>query len=560
MGTKKKINGSHSSAATSFRYSPDYNHNTVVNTGSSVRVRSPDYHYYRSQRSDRNHLGGVESNVRLYNSCQTLMVSSPPPPPSQHYIITKNQKNLRQGQYPNNKNTLDPYDGNPALGGFSTSSSFISASSIAAAQLSSNNRKHHAVYKQSYHQRSSNRSYICDTNKDARHRNSRNAHFTDPIDLSCNEDDYSGSGEEDCSTLCYNISADDIHEAPRLNGISDYLVSQDQSNSAKVPSYSLWRRQIIAKHERTDEYPTPFGSSASYYTSDAAKALIYDQDENHSSYRFNKSEKTSIKRKTVSTTISNAVGVRTSLTRKSSHRKSTKRRPRVATGGTAIRNYVESSLPIKSSLKKLSSHGIENGQVVTQKVSMAQVTRQVSIRRRKSMKRNKLVSNKKLTGSSGNKPQKYYSSQELDDIDARDKTAQSATNTTKSKSSSTLKSCRDMSEFETLPPPSKYLENSKHTSGTNKSILTNGHNSRASSKNRRSKPKHLDEGFQNHTEDGLFVNRDMLKQRDEEYDESCMNKGNDSKSRKTKKRHSVKIVKNGHGTVCCGETACCNER
>ena len=220
MGTKKKINGSHSSAATSsFRYSPDYNHS--VHTGSNVRTRSPDYNYYRSQnRSERNHLGGVGSNVRLYNSCQTLMVSSPPPPPSQHYIISKNQKNLRHSQYPINKNTLDPYDGNPNLGGFSTSSSFISASSLKASQISSKHRQHHAVYKQSFQQRSSNRSYLCDTNNNVNRRNSKNAHFKDPIDLSCNEDDYSVSGEEDCSTLCYDISADDIHEAPRLNGLS----------------------------------------------------------------------------------------------------------------------------------------------------------------------------------------------------------------------------------------------------------------------------------------------------------------------------------------------------
>ena len=201
MGTKKKINGSHSSAATSFRYSPDYNHSSVLHTGSNVRTRSPEYHYYRSQRNDRQHLGGVESNVRLYNSCQTLMVSSPPPPPSQHYIITKNQKNLRQGQYLSNKNTLDPYNRNPALGGFSTSSSFISASSIAASQLSSKHRQHHAVYKQSFQQKSSNRSYICDTTNDPKHQSFRNHHFHNQVDISSNEDDYSGSGEEDCNTL-----------------------------------------------------------------------------------------------------------------------------------------------------------------------------------------------------------------------------------------------------------------------------------------------------------------------------------------------------------------------
>ena len=556
MGTKKKINGSHSSAATSFRYSPDYNHSSVVHTGSNVRTRSPDYHYYRSQRNDRQHLGGVESNVRLYNSCQTLMVSSPPPPPSQHYIITKNQKNLRQGQYLSNKNTLDAYNGNPALGGFSTSSSFISASSIAASQLSSKHRQHHAVYKQSFQQKSSNRSYICDTTNDPKYQSSRNYHLHNQVDISSNEDDYSGSGEEDCNTLCYDISADDIHDAPKLNRVSDYLVSRDAIESNKVPSYSLWRRQIISKHERTDEYPTPFGSSASYYTSDAAKALIYDQDEDQTSYRFNKSEKTTIKRKTVSATVSNSIGARTSLTRKSSHRKSTKRRPRVVTTGTTIKNFVDSNIPIKSSLKKQSSYGIENGHIVTQKVSMAQVTRQVSIRRRKSMKRNKLVSNKKLNVSPGNKIQQYYSNKELDCIDGRDRFSQTATSTNKSKSSSTLKSCRDMSEFETLPPPSKYLENSKHNSGTNKSALTNEHNSRASSKSRRTKPKHLDEGFLNHTEDGLFVNRDMLNHRDEEYEDVCLK----SRSRKNKKRNSVKIEDDGHGKVCCGGSACCNER
>ena len=556
MGTKKKINGSHSSAATSFRYSPDYNHSSVLHTGSNARTRSPDYHYYRSQRNDRQHLGGVESNVRLYNSCQTLMVSSPPPPPSQHYIITKNQKNLRQGQYLSNKNTLDPYNGNPALGGFSTSSSFISASSIAASQLSSKHRQHHAVYKQSFQQKSSNRSYICDTTNDPKHQSFRNHHFHNQVDISSNEDDYSGSGEEDCNTLCYDISADDIHEAPRLNRVSDYLVSREAIDSNKVPSYSLWRRQIISKHERTDDYPTPFGSSASYYTSDAAKALIFDQDGDQSSYRLNKSEKTTIKRKTVSTTVSNSIGARTSLTRKSSHRKSTKRRPRVVTTGTAIKNFVDSSIPIKSSLKKQSSYGIENGHIVTQKVSMAQVTRQVSIRRRKSMKRNKLVSNKKLNVSTGNKIQQYYSNKELDCIEGRDRFSQTTASTNKSKSSSTLKSCRDMSEFETLPPPSKYLENSKHNSGTYKSVLTNEHNSRASSKSRRSKPKHLDEGSLNHTEDGLFVNRIMLNQRDKEYEDACLK----SKSRKNKKRNSVKIEGDGHGKVCCGGSACCNER
>ena len=130
--------------------------------------------------------------------------------------------------------------------------------------------------KQSFQQKSSNRSYICDTTNDPRHQSSRNYHRHNQIDISSNEDDYSGSGEEDCNTLCYDISADDIHEAPKLNRVSDHLVSRDAIDSNKVPSYSLWRRQIISKHERTDEYPTPFGSSASYNTSDAAKALIYD--------------------------------------------------------------------------------------------------------------------------------------------------------------------------------------------------------------------------------------------------------------------------------------------
>ena len=214
----------------------------------------------------------------------------------------------------------------------------------------------------------------------------------------------------------------------------------------------------------------------------------------------------------------------------------------MVTTGTTIKNFVDSNIPIKSSLKKQSSYGIENGHIVTQKVSMAQVTRQVSIRRRKSMKRNKLVSNKKLNVSTGNKTQQYYSNKEIDCIEGRDRFSQTATSTNKSKSSSTLKSCRDMSEFETLPPPSKYLENSKHNSGTNESVLTNEHNSRASSKSRRTKPKHLDEGFLNHTEDGLFVNRDMLNHRDEEYEDVC----HKSRSRKNKKRNSVKIEDDGH--------------
>ena len=108
------------------------------------------------------------------------------------------------------------------------------------------------------------------------------------------------------------------------------------------------------------------------------------------------------------------------------------------------------------------------------------------------------------------------------------------------------------------------LEHSKHDSGTSKlsSILTNGHNSRASSKNRRSKPKHLDEQFQNHTdEDGLFVNKDMFHPRDKEYEELCKNKRNDSRSRRNKKVNaSAKIEEDGHGKVCCGGSACCNER
>ena len=115
MGTKKKMNGPHSSAVASFRYSPEYNQSSVSNfhAGSGLRTRSPDYHYYRNQRSDRKHLGGVGSNIRLYNSCQTLMVTSPssPLPPSQHYMVSNNQHNVRHRQFASN-NTYDPYNGN----------------------------------------------------------------------------------------------------------------------------------------------------------------------------------------------------------------------------------------------------------------------------------------------------------------------------------------------------------------------------------------------------------------------------------------------------------------
>lgn len=320
-----------------------------------------------------------------------------------------------------------------------------------------------------------------------------------------------------------------------LQNLTEYQTiqsPQEPTVPTKVPSYSLWRRQMTSKQERSENYPHPFGSSASYYTSDSAKALIYQQDNGQSSYRLDnivrdsehnyKSEKTTIKRKTVSTTISNSISGRPQLARKSSHRKSTKRRNKVVAGGAASKNLNDSNVSIKSSLKKQSSHGVESGHMVTQKVSMAQVTRQVSIKRRKSMRRKhseyKSGANKRQTGPTSSRGS-YYTSKELSSIDEKDRESHSAaSNTNKSKTSSTLKSCRSMSEFETLPPPTKCQENSKGNDLTNKlsSILTNGNSSRTT---RRSKPKHLHEEYKEHTEDGLFINKEMFN-RDKEYEES----------------------------------------
>ena len=77
MGTKKKINGGHHPSTTSFKNNqPEYNQQSVnhFHTGSgALRTRSPDDYYYRNHRGDeRKHLGGVGSDIRLYNSCQTL--------------------------------------------------------------------------------------------------------------------------------------------------------------------------------------------------------------------------------------------------------------------------------------------------------------------------------------------------------------------------------------------------------------------------------------------------------------------------------------------------------
>ena len=571
MGTKKKINGVQSSA-TSFRYSPDYNHNSVNSfheRSGGLRTRTPDYNYYRNQRSDREHLGGVGSNIRLYNSCQTLMVTSPSPPPRQNYVVSKNQENLRHRQYSSN-GSYEPYNRHSAVAGFSTSSSFISAPAFAPdGNVPLIHKQHQSVFKQSVQERSSGRRYICG-NSVSTHQNTGRSHFQDhQRESSCDEDDYSVSGEDDCSTLCYDISADDIHEAPRLNGQSSHIGLQDPSLSSKVPSYSLWRHQVTTRQERTDNYPSPFGSSPSYYTSDSAKALVYEQGLNQDTYRFDnmvresernhKSEKTTIKRKTVSASISNPISGRPSLTRKSSHRKSMKRRVNATGGGIASKIPNDIGVPIKSSLKKQSSDGIETGNLVTQKVSMALVTRQVSIRRRKSIRRKKSSSSKRQHGLVNNRGQ-LCSSKDLDSIDERHNEQHAVINTKRSNTSSTLKSCRSMSEFETLP--AKYHEGSKGKNMTTKlsSILTNGSNSKGSSKSRRSKPKMLDEKYhENHTENGLFINKGMFN-RDKEYEELCTSKNDSSSGKHNKKLNSVKSQKDGHGKVCCGGTACCNER
>ena len=76
-------------------------------------------------------------------------------------------------------------------------------------------------------------------------------------------------GVEMASTGEVACFGDDIHDAPKLNGGStDYIVSRDANISSKLPAYSIWRRQMTSsRQEKGEDYPRPFGSSASYYTS-----------------------------------------------------------------------------------------------------------------------------------------------------------------------------------------------------------------------------------------------------------------------------------------------------
>ena len=572
MGTKKKINGPHHPSTTSLKYSQQSANNFHTGSG-ALRTRSPDDYYYRNHRGDeRKHLGGVGSDIRLYNSCQTLMVTSPSPSSQHHYISSKNQRNIRYSQYPSNSDYL-PINGVPGISKISTTSSFISASTVArSGAASKHSKKQQAILQHSFQQHCTGKNYNCEAGLPTQQRG---RYYEDETVSSCNEDDYSGSGEDGCSTLLYDISGDDIHDAPKLNGGgTDYIVSRDSNISSKLPAYSIWRRQTISRQEKSEDYPRPFGSSASYYTSDSARALIYHHSGNQGSHRLHNGDRDSVdtlrpenatvKRKSISTTVSNSLSGRTSLARKASHRRSTKRRNRTTTFGGSTKLSKDNIIPFDSPLCKQINQGVEKGPIVAQKVLMTQVTRQVSIKRRKSMKRGKKVEYRSAQSKMQNGGSKYqgqfYSSNELDVCERLDKECCLSNNTKNSNKSSTLKSCRDMSEFETLPPPAKYQESCNTMVGTNKisSILKNSSDSKTSSKARRSTPKYINEEYQKYTQDGLFVNKEML-DRDKEYEEMCESK-NGSKSKIHKNKSTNSSQEDGHGKVCCGGSACCNER
>ena len=572
MGTKKKINGPHHPSTTSLKYSQQSANNFHTGSG-ALRTRSPDDYYYRNHRGDeRKHLGGVGSDIRLYNSCQTLMVTSPSPSSQHHYISSKNQRNIRYSQYPSNSDYL-PINGVPGISKISTTSSFISASTVArSGAASKHSKKQQAILQHSFQQHCTGKNYNCEAGLPTQQRG---RYYEDETVSSCNEDDYSGSGEDGCSTLLYDISGDDIHDAPKLNGGgTDYIVSRDSNISSKLPAYSIWRRQTISRQEKSEDYPRPFGSSASYYTSDSARALIYHHSGNKGSHRLHNGDRDSVdtlrpenatvKRKSISTTVSNSLSGRTSLARKASHRRSTKRRNRTTTFGGSTKLSKDNIIPFDSPLCKQINQGVEKGPIVAQKVLMTQVTRQVSIKRRKSMKRGKKVEYRSAQSKLQNGCSKYqgqfYSSNELDVCERLDKECCLSNNTKNSNKSSTLKSCRDMSEFETLPPPAKYQESCNTMVGTNKisSILKNSSDSKTSSKARRSTPKYINEEYQKYTQDGLFVNKEML-DRDKEYEEMCESK-NGSKSKIHKNKSTNSSQEDGHGKVCCGGSACCNER
>ena len=226
MGTKKKINGPHHPSTTSLKYNQQSANNFHTGSG-ALRTRSPDDYYYRNHHrgDERKHLGGVGSDIRLYNSCQTLMVTSPSPSSQHHYISSKNQRNIRYSQYPSNSDYL-PINGVPGISKISTTSSFISASTVArSGAASKHSKKQQAILQHSLQQHCTGKNYFREPGVPTEQRG---RYYEDETVSSCNEDDYSGSGEDGCSTLLYDISGDDIHDAPKLNGGgADYIVSKD---------------------------------------------------------------------------------------------------------------------------------------------------------------------------------------------------------------------------------------------------------------------------------------------------------------------------------------------
>ena len=558
MGTKKKINAQHCSA-TSFRPSPDFNQSSVndFNAGLELRSRSPGYNTNRYNRGHRTHLGGVGGNIRLYNSCQTLLVTSPSPSTPPQYLEATNHSTLR-GRH---------------LSSFSTSSSFIKASTFARSGNSSKHKGHHAIVEHSF-QRCSNTRYN-GHNSVSSQEHDLNLRLHDQRDSSSYEDDYSVSGEDECSTLCYDISADDIHEAPKLHGsIPNSLVSQKQSLSSELPSYSLWRRQMITTSDLNENYLHQVGSGASYYTSESAKALMHQNRKPQSFYQYDDIAKdsehsyepnnTHIKRKDISTTTSDSFAGKPSLPRKSSHQKSTKRRTRTTSGGEVSKIPSDISFPNKSSLKKQLDLSQENGRIPTQKVlPQAQVTRRVSMKRRKSMrlKHSERSSSQNKRASEVINNRGYINKhKELKCIDERDNKPQAVQSIKASHTLSTLKSCRSMSEFETLPSPTRYPEtrNGNICTGKLKSISINKNSSNANHGSANSKMLEKECDQHRRRQHGLFISKEMYN-KDKKYHEvdKLRSKTNASKH---KNIHAVNINSSGHGKVCCGGTACCNER